>query len=217
MQNFIKVGTRPSLLALAQVEIIKNLVPELDFEIAPIDTKGDKDKTRPLSLEEDTDFFTYEIEKALLNKEIDIAIHSAKDLEKNRLSELVIAYMTRPPDRRDSLVSSRDLKLDELPSNSVIGASSKNRKASILKYRDDLIVKDIRGNIDERLSQLDRGDFDAVIIAYIAMIRLDIKERVAQVIPFNIIQPHPLQGRIAVQVHKDNYDLIELFRGIDEE
>ncbi len=212
----VKVGARPSLLALKQVEEIQRLLPGVIFDSTPIKTKGDKDKVTPLSLRENTDFFTYEIEQALLNGEIDAAIHSAKDLEENLVSELVIAAMTKSISRYDSLVTTQNFTLDTLPAGSIVGTSSRNRKLGISDYRKDLATLDIRGNIGERLAQLDKGYFDAIIIAHAALIRLGYEERISQIIPFNIIQPHPLQGRLAVQVLKNRKDLIDIFGGIDE-
>ncbi|MDP8229720.1 MAG: hydroxymethylbilane synthase [Candidatus Gorgyraea atricola] len=212
----IKIGARPSLLALKQVEEIQRLLPGIKFDSTLIKTKGDKDKVTSLSLRENTDFFTYEIEESLLNREIDAAIHSAKDLEENPASDLVIAAMTKSISGYDSLVTTQNFTLDTLPAGSIVGASSKNRKLGVSNYRKDLATLDIRGNIDERLTQLDKGYFDAIIIAHAALIRLGCEEKISQIIPFNIIQPHPLQGRLAVQVRKDRKDLIEIFRSIDE-
>lgn len=212
----IKIGARPSLLALKQVEEIQRLLPGIKFDSTLIKTKGDKDKVTSLSLRENTDFFTYEIEESLLNREIDAAIHSAKDLEENIPQDLVIAVMTKSISRFDSLVARGNFTLNTLPSGSIIGTSSRNRKLRVLGYRKDLATLDIRGNIDERLAQLDKGYFDAVIIAHAALIRLGYENRISQIIPLNIIEPHPLQGRLAVQVRKDRKDLIKIFRGIDE-
>lgn len=216
MLTRIKVGTRPSNLALKQAQEIRRLLPEVRFDISPIGTKGDKDKVSPLNLHENTDFFTYEIEKALLNREIDVAIHSAKDLEEDPPKDLTIAAMTRSVSRFDALVAKGDFTLDTLPAGSIIGTSSRNRKIGVLKYRSDLATLDIRGNIDERFFQLDKGYFDAIIVAHAALIRLGYEDRVSQIIPLDIIQPHPLQGRLSVQVRKDRKDLIETFRSIDE-
>jgi len=216
MLSRIKVGTRPSRLALKQTQEIQSRLPYIKFDITPIETKGDKDKRTPLSLEENTDFFTYEIEKALLNKEIDAAVHSAKDLEENMPRDLVIAAMTKSASMSDCLVARKRFDLDSLPAGSIVGTSSRNRKLGVLGYRNDLIALDIRGNIDERLHQLDKGYVDAVIIAHIALIRLGYEDRITQIIPFSIIQPQPLQGRLAVQVRKDRKDLIEIFRRINE-
>jgi len=213
----IRVGTRPSPLALKQIEEIQVRAQEMIFEVIPIQTKGDRDKTTPLIARENSDFFTYEIEQALLNGEIDVAVHSAKDLEEDMSEELVIAAMTKSISRFDCLVSKGGLTLDELPPGARVGTSSINRSEGIKRYRKDLVVKNIRGNVDDRLAQLDRGDFDAIIVAHAALIRLGSQHRIAQMIPFAIIEPHPLQGRLAVQVRRDRNDLREVFRRIHEE
>ena len=213
----INVGTRPSSLALKQVEEIQRLVPDLKFDRVPIKTKGDKDKRTPLDSQENTDFFTYEIERALLRRDIDVAIHSAKDLEDNPPQDLTIAAITRSISGFDSLVAKENLTLDTLPAGSTVGTSSRNRKLGILGYRNDLDAIDIRGNIDERLAQLDKGYFDAIIVAHAALIRLGYEDRSSQIIPLGIIEPHPLQGRLAIQIRKDRRDLLKIFRGLNED
>ena len=217
MVRTLKVGTRSSRLALRQVEEIKCLMPFVSFEIILIDTIGDKDKTTPLSKMEGKDFFTRDIEEALLTGRIDVAVHSAKDLEEMMPEELTIACMTASISTHECLVSRNEKSLRDLPSLSRIGTSSRKRKEAILKYRNDLVVKDIRGNIDERFAQLDRGDFDAIIVAHAALIRLGLEDRISQVIPETIIEPHPLQGILAVQVREDRQDLIDAFRRINGE
>jgi hydroxymethylbilane synthase len=212
----IKVGSRPSKLALAQVDEIQAKLKGISFKIVLIETKGDKDKKTSLSLRENTDFFTFEIEQALLDKRIDIAIHSAKDLEKNPPSELEVIALTKSLSIFDCLASKFDFTLDTLPKASRVGTSSQSRKDSLLKYRSDLIVKDIRGNIDERLSQLDKGNFEAIIVAQVALMRLGYENRISQVISPNIITPHVLQGRLAVQIRQDRSDLREIFKEIDD-
>jgi len=211
----LKIGTRPSLLALKQVEEIKRKIQEIELQSVIIPTKGDKDKLTPLTLLDKTDFFTYEIEQALLNGEIDIAVHSAKDLEEKIPEDLVIAAVTRSISRFDCLVSPEGYTIDTLPKKAIVGTSSNNRREGVLGYRNDLIVRDIRGNIDERLSQLDRGDFDAVIIAQAALVRLGYYQRKTRIIPFSIIEPNPSQGSLAVQVHKKRKNLKKIFRKID--
>jgi len=196
--------------------IVQYYIPSAIFKVTPIKTKGDKDKATPLTLRKNSDFFTYEIEQALLSRDIDVAVHSAKDLEENMPADLVIAAMTKSISKLDCLVSRGNLTLDELPAGSVVGTSSENRRQGILRYRSDLVIKDIRGNIDERLVQLDNDDFQAIVIAHAALIRLGFVDHIAQIIPFSIIEPHPLQGRIAIQIHRDRKDLLEVFRSIDE-
>ena len=191
-------------------------MPWLQTEVISIETGGDKDKLSYLVDHEGSDFFTREIEQALLDRKIDAAVHSAKDLEKNMPEALMIAALTYSISQMESLVSKGNRALGDLERGAIVGTSSSKRKEAVLKFRPDLIVKDIRGNIEERLEQLDRGDFDAVIVAHAALLRLGLGHRISQIIPEDIILPHPLQGRLVVQIRKDRPDLFEIFRGIHE-
>ena len=215
MTAIIKVGTRPSPLALKQVDEIQKRLPWLRLEPIIIKTRGDKDKTFSLWREEDTDFFTREIERALLNRSIDIAVHSAKDLEADMPEGLVIAAMTSTLSSFECLVSRDSISLKKLRLNAIVGTSSRKRKEAINRFRPDLVVKNIRGNIDERLEQLDSEKFDAIIVAHAALIRLGLEHRITEIIPRQIMDPHPLQGSLAVQVCSDREDLLRIFRGID--
>ncbi|MFH1772522.1 MAG: hydroxymethylbilane synthase [Candidatus Omnitrophota bacterium] len=209
----IKVGIRPSLLAFKQAEEIESKLEGVSFEFVFIATKGDKDKQTPLSIIEDSDFFTREIEMALLCGRIDAAVHSAKDLEEYPPSDLVTAALTKSVSPYDCLVSHQGYNLQDIPSGAVVGTSSKNRKASVIKNRPDIITKDIRGNIDERLVKLDRGQYDAVVMAEAALLRLGCT-RPRWIVPFFVISPHLLQGRLAVQIHKKRKKLSDIFRRI---
>jgi len=215
MNLHIRVGIRPSRLALRQFEEIKQRFKDISFDPVTIKTKGDKDKVTSLTSRENSNFFTYEIEQALLSKEIDLAIHSAKDLEEDIRPELVIAATTKSINKFDCLVSNQNFTLDTLPKNSRVGTSSINRRKGITNFRKDLVCKDIRGNIEERLTQLDRGDFDAIVVADAALIRLGLEALKIQIIPFKIIKPHPLQGRLAIQVLREREDLVKIFKEID--
>lgn len=208
----IKVGARPSRLALKQVEEIKKRFPKIDMQVVPIYTQGDLDKTTSLLGRDDSDFFTREIETALLNGDIDMAVHSAKDLEENTPKDLIIAAMTDSISPFECLVSRGNLTLDKLSLGARVGTSSLRRKECLLNFRPDLKAQDIRGNIEERLKQLDENKFDAVILAHAALIRLGLEERIAQIIPEAIISAHPLQGRLAIQIRKDRDDLLNIFR-----
>lgn len=216
MINTYKVGTRPSALALKQVEEVRRRLPLLRLETVIIETRGDRDKAASLWREEGGDLFTREIEKALLDRSIDIAVHSAKDLEDDLPDELVIAATTSSLSPLECLVSRLGLPLEKLPSGAVVGTSSLKRKEALIRFRPDLIVKDIRGNIDERLKQLDDGKFDAIIVAHAALIRLGLERRIAEIIPKEIMEPHPLQGRLAVQIRKDRQDLFNILRSLNE-
>lgn len=215
MADIIRIGTRPSPLALKQVEEVQAHLPGVKTEAVIIKTQGDKNKTTALSGREDSDFFTREIEEALLRGEIDAAVHSAKDLESNMPEGLVIAALTRSISPFECLVSRGNLSLAELPEGAAVGTSSYKRKEALRRFRSDLIAIDIRGNIDERLRLLDSGRYDAIIVAHAALIRLKYENRIAEIISPAVIEPHPLQGALAIQVRSEDAALIRLFSALD--
>lgn len=196
------IGARKTRLSVKQVEEFMRYFPEEDFKIVYFDTAGDIDKTTPISNTEGSNFFTDTIDEALLNGEIDLAVHSAKDLPRNLPREIEVAFMTESIDPHDVLVSRNNLKLSELPPGARVGTSSKRRKEQLIKERSDLQVLDIRGNIDERLEKLDKGGYDAIVIAGAGLRRLGLQNRVAEILPF---ETHPLQGRLAVTVRSSDY------------
>jgi len=195
--------------------VLKKFYPGVEPEVIGIDTYGDKDKVTPVSDIEGTDFFTREIDKALLKNEIDFAVHSAKDLPDELRDGLTIAAITYPIDPFDALVSKSGLTLDKLPEGARIGTSSLRRKEQLNKYRKDFGIVDIRGNIEERLDKLDNTDLDAIVIAACGLIRLGLSHRITQKIPFDILKPRPLQGSLAIVARQDKKDLIDLFSALD--
>lgn len=219
MENNFRIGTRRSPLAIKQVEefiaLTKKISPDIEPEIFELDTSGDMDKSIPISEIEGTDFFTREIDRALLDGKIDIAVHSAKDLPETLPAGLMIAAITESIDRHDVLVSKNGLKLRELSKGAKIATSSIRRKTALKAFRDDLQIVDIRGNINERLQTLDTSDLDAVLIASAGLIRLGLVDRITEWLPFLIMQPHPLQGSLAVVVREDSNELISLLKKID--
>jgi hydroxymethylbilane synthase len=215
MRETLRIGARPSPLSLKQADEIKGIFPAIDFEVITYQTQGDRDKGTPFTEFEGSDFFTRQLEDALLKKEIDVAVHSAKDLEENPLPGLTIAAITASISPYECLVSRGNRSLDGLKSGSRVATSSSKRKTALLRYRSDLIMCDLRGNIAERLYQLDAGKFDALIVAHAALIRLGLENRIAEIISEQIILPHPLQGSLALQVRSDNKRLIDLFGTVD--
>ncbi|MFQ5866899.1 MAG: glutamyl-tRNA reductase [bacterium] len=218
INSIIRIGTRPSPLALKQVgeiiALLKRINPHQKFEIIEIETTGDGDKETPLEKLEGTDFFTREIEQALINREIDLAVHSAKDLPESIPNGLTIAAISESVDSYDVLVSKRNLKLDELPYRARIGTSSLRRKTQLQAYRNDFKIVDIRGNIEERLRKLDNSDLDAIVIAAIGLVRLGLEKRIVQRIPFDILQPHPLQGSLALEIREKDERTKEIVKKI---
>ncbi len=219
MAKTYRIGTRTSPLALRQVEEIslalRKFYPDFEAEIIGIDTYGDKDRVTPISQIEGTDFFTREIDNALLKREIDLAVHSAKDLPDSLREGLVIAAQTKFIDPYDALVSKNGLKLAELPQGARIGTSSIRRKTQLSRYRDDFDIVDIRGNIEERLEKLDNGNLDGIVIAACGLVRLGLEKRITERIPFEILKPHPLQGALAIVTRAEDLKLHSLLSVID--
>jgi len=206
MQKKIRIGARPSNLALKQagqaIKLLRKAYPEAAFSIRKIYTTGDRDKITPLSDVDGSDFFTREIDEALLAGEIDVGVHSSKDLPEILPEELVVAVETESISHYDALVSRGNIKFGELPADSRIGASSARRKNDIKALREDLAIIDVRGNIEERLALIDSGKIDALIVAEAALIRLNLEHRITEVLSLEFFKTHPKQGRISLVVKK---------------
>lgn len=198
----IKIGIRPSPLARKQafeaLPVLKGLYRDARFVLRVITTTGDKDRATPLSEVEGSDFFTREIDEALLNGDIDVAVHSAKDVPEVLAAGLEVLAQTAALSPFDALVSRGNLKLALLPPASRVGTSSSRRKQELLVLRPDLTLVDIRGNIGERIGLVDSGSIDALVVAHAALIRLGLEYRVAEVFPLDIFQAHSHQGRLAI-------------------
>ncbi|OGS32675.1 MAG: hydroxymethylbilane synthase [Elusimicrobia bacterium RIFOXYC2_FULL_34_12] len=216
----IKIGVRPSNLAVRQAEEIIAKLELLGFERARFTIKkyytyGDLDKETSISKIERSNFFTNTVDKAVLSGDVDFGVHSAKDLPDIIPNGLRIACITKSINRHDALVSRDNLKLAELPLYSKIGASSTRRKEQLKKFRSDFEIVDIRGNIEERLEKFEKNKLDGLIVATCALVRLGLVDRITAEIPFNILEPHPLQGSLAIIVREDNYEFAEKFKKIN--
>lgn len=215
MGNKLRIISRQSPLALLQVdEVLRTLPPNIEHEVIKVTSYGDKHKN--VSLMSDSispDFFTRELDRALLDGDADIAIHSAKDLPYPLPIGIKVVALTKGGDKSDSLVSKGNVKLAELPSGSRIGTSSAVRKAELLALRSDIEVVPIRGTIEERIAQVDDGYVDALIVATCALDRLGLSHRAAEKLPF---KTHPLQGNLAITVGDKAPDwIIDLFTPFD--
>lgn len=206
----LRVGIRDSRLSQIQAKLLLNYL-DIEYELFLYKTKGDIDKKTPLELVENSDFFTDILDEALIKKQIDIAIHSAKDLPQNLPEGLKVIFKTESPDKSDALVSRQYKDIFELEAGAIIGTSSRRRREQLKAIRPDLLTKSLRGTIEERLVQLDKGDYDAIIVATIALKRLGLAHRITQVLPLDLFDPHPEQGRLAVVAREDRTDLIKLF------
>jgi len=203
MNTILKVGSRSSPLALKQVKEIQEFIPSVQLVVIPIETQGDKDKFTPLSEVENSDFFTREIDLALLRGDIDIAIHSSKDLPDVLPEGLKVIFETKSLSPFDVLVAKGNLKLKDLPLGARVGASSIRRKSQILSFRRDLKIVDIRGNIQERLNLISENKIDALIVAHAALIRLGLEDKITEILNPVEFPTHPKQGRLAIVV-KEN-------------
>lgn len=215
MGNKLRIISRQSPLALLQVdEVLRTLPPNIEYEVIKVTSYGDRHKN--VSLMSDSvspDFFTRELDRALLDGDADIAIHSAKDLPYPLPIGIKVVALTKGGDKSDSLVSKGNVKLAELPSGSRIGTSSAVRKAELLALRSDIEVVPIRGTIEERIAQVDDGYVDALIVATCALDRLGLSHRAAEKLPF---KTHPLQGNLAITVgEKTPSWIIDLFTKFD--
>lgn len=210
--NKIRVGARGSNLSKVQVwevfDEIKKHYPELEFVPTWVTTTGDKDQLTSLTTLDKTDFFTKEIDELLLNGEIDIAIHSAKDLPEPLRKGLTVIALTKGLDPSDSLVLRENETLESLPFAGLIGTSSRRREKMIKDLRADLKCVDIRGTIEKRLESLDQKKVDGVIVAECALIRLKLEKR-------NRIRLEgdtaPLQGQLAVVAREGDEVLHQMF------
>lgn len=199
------VGSRGSKLALQQTQMVINqlvmLNPGLTCRVKVIKTLGDKILDVALAKIADKGLFVKEIEQALINGEIDLAVHSAKDLPSDMNDALCIGAYPEREDPSDVLLS-KSGKLAELPPGSVIGTSSVRRRAQILHVRPDLNIADLRGNLDTRLRKLNDDEYDAIILAYAGLRRLGLESQVTQILPFDICLPAVGQGALALQCRK---------------
>jgi hydroxymethylbilane synthase len=215
MSPRLVIGSRGSRLALWQAEQAKarliDLNPGLEIQIDVIKTTGDV-KPDPLSVIGGKGVFTKELEEALLDKRIDIAVHSLKDLPTILPEQLSISAICEREDPRDALVlragSTAD-SLRDLRAGSVVGTSSQRRLAQLKALRGDLVIKDLRGNVDTRVRKLDEGQYDALILASAGLIRLGLRDRISAAISANEILPAVGQGAIAIEVRADDAVAIE--------
>ncbi len=220
MKSLIKIGTRSSKLALYQAEVVrtklKSLFPLLEFEFVKIHTKGDMIRHQAIGTM-GPGIFTHEIEVALLEKKIDIAVHSAKDLATELPEGLVLGAVLTREDPRDCLVAREGQTLDKLARGARIGTSSLRRRAQLRKLRHDLEIIEMRGNVDTRLKKIEQGEYDGMVIAYAGLKRLGLTNFVTQIFEEEIFLPQAGQGALAVEIRKDALEIEELLRPINHE
>ncbi|MFZ3072060.1 MAG: hydroxymethylbilane synthase [Thermodesulfobacteriota bacterium] len=216
-KKLLKIGTRASMLALWQANWVKSEIEKrhgLTVELVKIKTTGDKITDVPLAKVGGKGLFVKEIEEALLSREVDLAVHSMKDVPTVFPEGLFLKAITKREDPRDALISRHGKKLLELPKGANIGTSSLRRQSQLLKARPDLNIGQLRGNLDTRLKKLEQGVYDAIILAGAGLNRLGLAEKITELIEPDVMLPAIGQGALGIETRTDDAyvnGLVEFF------
>ena len=218
----IRIGSRKSQLALVQTYWVQAQLqkhfPDRTFEVQTMSTQGDKILDVALSKIGDKGLFTKELELGMLNNEIDFAVHSLKDLPTNLPENLVLGVVTERENPADALVvheKHKDKQIDTLPEGAVIGTSSLRRLAQLRYHYPHLAFKDVRGNLITRLAKLDAGEYDAIILAVAGLERLEMSDRIHQILPPEISLHAVGQGALGIECRADDAEVLELLQALE--
>jgi hydroxymethylbilane synthase len=205
----IIIGSRGSQLALWQANWVKSELESIhndaEVNIKIIKTSGDKIQDVPLAKIGGKGLFVKEIEEALLSKEIDIAVHSMKDVPMDLPEELQISVITKRENPLDALISKNGEKLADLPMGSLIGTSSLRRSSQLLKYRSDFKIGALRGNVDTRLKSLENGKYDAILLATAGLNRLGWTNKITEEVSHEVLLPAMGQGALGIETHRNDF------------
>ena len=214
MKAVLKIGTRQSLLALWQsnhiAACLRKQYPDCEVVLKKIVTKGDRILDVPLAQIGGKGLFTKEIEEDLLSGEVDLAVHSLKDMPTVLPEGLCLTAITERAHVGDAFVSNKYNSFAELPLGAVVGTSSLRRKAQLLAARPDLTIRDLRGNVDTRLRKLDEGLYDAIILAAAGLERLGHGDRIKAVIPSSVCLPAVGQGALAIECRTNDAEVRQM-------
>ncbi len=218
----IRIGSRKSQLALVQTywvqEQLQKHFPDRTFEVQTMSTQGDKILDVALAKIGDKGLFTKELEVGMLQHEIDLAVHSLKDLPTQLPEQLVLGVVTERENPADALVvhaKHQEQLIDTLPSGAVVGTSSLRRLAQLRHHFPHLAFKDIRGNLNTRLQKLDAGEYDAIILAVAGLHRLGMSDRIHQVLPAEISLHAVGQGALGIECRADDTEVLSLLKAIE--
>lgn len=224
MTDKIKIGTRGSQLALWQTNWVKSQIekhhPGIEVVITIISTKGDRvlDVSLPKLGEQGKGLFTKELEDAIFEHRVDLAVHSLKDLPTELPNGLGIGAICEREDVRDALIARDPIRsMGELPQRAVIGTSSLRRQAQLHRARPDLVVEPVRGNVDTRLRKLDEGSFDAIVLAAAGLHRLGHANRITEHLSEDFMLPAVGQGALAIETRSDDAVINEIIHSLDHE
>lgn len=220
MNRIIRIATRASRLALWQANHVKQLLQDahagLQVELVEVVSTGDVVRDRPLFEIGGVGVFTKEVQEAVLAKTADLAVHSLKDLPTQSHPDLVLACVPARETVADALLSPRYGTLDDLPERAAVATSSLRRRAQLLRYRPDLQLVDIRGNVETRIGKLDAGDCDGLVLAAAGLSRLGLAGRATQLIPHDIMLPAVSQGALGLECRADDTPLQELLAVLED-
>ena len=216
----LNIATRKSPLAMWQAEHIKSrlesLYPELEVNLVTMVTQGDKILDTPLAKIGGKGLFVKELEQALYDGRADIAVHSLKDVPMQLPEGLILGTYCKRETPTDAFVSNTYDKLEDLPEGAVVGTASLRRQCQIKAFRPDLQIKSLRGNVQTRLSKLDAGEYDAIILATSGLKRVELSERIKQEIDIDISLPAVGQGALAIECRSDDEAVLELLKPLND-
>jgi hydroxymethylbilane synthase len=217
--NTYVVGSRRSQLALTQTHWVISQLKEMDkdaaFSVKEIVTKGDRILDVVLSKVGGKGLFVKEIEQALIEGEIDFAVHSMKDMPAELPEGLAIACVPKRVDPRDVFISRDGRRLEELPEGAVVGTSSLRRQAQLLAYRPDLKIVPLRGNIDTRLRRIDEENLDGIVLAAAGLERMGWSDKISQILPLEISLPAVGQGALGIECRMDDERVMKLLKAFN--
>ena len=220
-QRTLRIATRKSALAMWQAEYVQDLLrshhPDLNVELVPMTTQGDRILDAPLAKVGGKGLFIKELEIAMQEGRADIAVHSMKDVPVELPEGFGLHAICEREDPRDALVSHHYATLDDLPEGAVVGTSSLRRQCQIKALRPDLVIRDLRGNINTRMSKLDDGEYDAIILASAGLLRLEKPERIRSYIEPEQSLPAVGQGAVGIECRNDDAELIALLQPLNHE
>lgn len=218
-KSTVRIATRKSPLALWQAEFVaaelRKAHPGLTVELVTMTTQGDKILDSPLAKIGGKGLFVKELETSLLNGETDIAVHSMKDVPVELPEGLHLPIICVREDPRDAFVSGRFANIDALPQGARVGTSSLRRQCQLRQRRPDLVIHDLRGNVGSRLGKLDRGDFDAIILAAAGLLRLNLGQRITQTLDTDIMLPAVGQGAVGIECRSDDTETLVLLQPLN--
>jgi hydroxymethylbilane synthase len=202
----LRIGTRASNLARWQANWVATQLTAggVQVELVPITTRGDAVERGRIEELGGPGVFTKELQRAVLDGQVDLAVHSLKDLPTEQVEGLILAAVAEREDVRDVLISRGGEPLDQLPQQAVIGTGSLRRRAQLLCVRSDLEMRDIRGNVDTRLQKLAAGPYDAIVLAYAGLKRLGLDDQITQVLQPDMLLPAVGQGALAIEARVDD-------------